>query len=236
MVLWATNALLFVLGLSVVSPALGEVHKGVYKSIVDLWSWSTVNNLIMTAATVVIARFTVVLARVGRRQVEYTRILERAYLSVEPGGIVPTKRADKEMSPSLAHIDICNSGRLPAKEVKWVIKHSFSYDHTLNHFPIQEAAAEGDNVVSPGGSMRQGSGPILFASEAHPGGIRKESNWYLYVWGAVYYRDGFEQLRTTRFCHRYNCINAMQVADVKGIGFAIDAVDARHHPFGSSSD
>jgi hypothetical protein len=50
--------------------------------------WVTINSTIVTAtAGSVVAALTIVLANVGKQQVADARILQRAYLSVEPLGI-----------------------------------------------------------------------------------------------------------------------------------------------------
>jgi hypothetical protein len=46
--------------------------------------WAIIGSAVASA---VVAVFTIVLAFVGRRQIADTRILQRAYLSVEPRGI-----------------------------------------------------------------------------------------------------------------------------------------------------
>jgi hypothetical protein len=75
----------------------------VYAACIWLWrsygyavptDWTVLNGWLTLIATLVsavaagvVARFTVILARVGRQQIADTRILQRAYLSVEPKGI-----------------------------------------------------------------------------------------------------------------------------------------------------
>ena len=55
--------------------------------------------------------------------------------------------------------------------------------------------------------------------------------WYLYVWGAVYYRDGFGEDRETRYCHRYNCVNVEEEksADPGNVCAQVYSQRARSH-------
>jgi len=99
----------------------------------------------------------------GSRQSEETRILQRAYLSVEPDGIHAHNergravlKGEKGPHQSVPQIRIQNAGNLPAREIKWLIEHKFSHDRRLNDFPIKEDKSEGRNVLPPGAVMTQG--------------------------------------------------------------------------------
>jgi hypothetical protein len=173
-----------------------------------------------------------------------TRIVQRAYLSVEPGGIHAHNEkgrirlpGEKGPQQSVAQIKIQNAGHLPAREIKWLIEHKFSVDPRLNDFPIEEGRAEGGNVLPPGGSMSQG-GVIINVGDG-PGELKMEIDRFLYVWGMVIYDDGFGETRRTRFCHRYNCVNLDKIygspADTV-IGQKIEAEFARYHRYGNDAD
>ena len=72
--------------------------------------WVTITSTIVTAtAGAVVAAFTVVLANVGKQQVADTRILQRAYLSVEPRGIVTHTNG-----LLIGQVAFKNVGKLPA--------------------------------------------------------------------------------------------------------------------------
>jgi hypothetical protein len=194
------------------------------------------NGAVTALATVFIMILTITLAGVGREQMRQTKILQRAFLSVEPKGVHALHRVGPV---SVGHIGIKNVGHLPARNVKWVIEFALSEDDRLNRFVVNEEAAEGDNVVSPGSEMRQGSGPIWTGgNQPDEKKIRRVFGRYLYVWGAVFYDDGFKSRRVTRFCHRYNCINAEEVRDFSGglIGMAIPSEHARYHRYGNHAD
>ena len=46
------------------------------------------------------------------------------------------------------------------------------------------------------------------------------------------YDDGFDKMRTTKFCHRYNWINRKE----RDKAYEIDAADARYHDYGNDAD
>ena len=166
----------------------------------------TNNPAINALGTVLIALFTIVLAGFARRQSETAKILQRAYLSVEAGGIAPyaspTDIKDKDWRV-VAHISVRNAGNLPARNVRYHFNTEFSTDEfwseerlaTIDKKGKDSGASgpTGNNVIPPGGTMNQG-GPTRYLAE----------RGWVYVWGIVTYHDGFEPDRIIRFCHRYN--------------------------------
>jgi hypothetical protein len=121
---------------------------------------------ILAIATVIITIYTVVLARVARRQTKDTRILQRAYLGVLPGGIhILNDRMTgvlNDRMTGVAHIEIHNGGNLPATRTKWFIDHSLEThgDWDVGKIDVRLARTCG-NTVSPKATMRQG-GPAIF--------------------------------------------------------------------------
>jgi hypothetical protein len=168
-----------------------------------------------------------------------TRILQRAYISVEPGGISASSSMDK----CHPNIDIRNVGNLPAREIRWLMEWSTSLNPRRQTFRIDPDKLEGQNTLTPGGVMRQG-GPIIYLGNDH-GDLRNEAGLYLYVWGAVYYDDGFGTERITKFCHRYNSVNLIKVThetvEASGlmtftdIGQEIRSSAGRYHRFGNDA-
>jgi hypothetical protein len=195
------------------------------------WVFSTFikpfHEEILAIATVIIAIYTIILARVARRQTKDTRILQRAYLSVLPGGI----HILNNQLIGVAHIEIHNGGNLPATRTKWFINHSLEGygDWEIGEIDVR-LTRTGDNTVSPKTTMRLGGPPITIG----PDDLRHQDGLFLYVWGAASYRDGFGKRRFTRFCHRYNCVNFTQHPQLGGI--AIDAVHARYHRLGNDAN
>jgi len=184
--------------------------------------------IVTAAATVYIARFTVTLARVGKQQVADTRILERAYLSAEPFGI-KTLTDDPHL---VAHVRIINAGNLPAQKVKWRIQTVFSDIGDKRDFEINELDLKGDGILAPKSQMIQGNDDVITEAKMllekdrvrrHHGRVAA----YLYVFGLIRYEDGFEQSRTTAFCHRYNCMAFNQ-----GRG-SMAGEDGRQHQYGN---
>ncbi len=166
----------------------------------------------------------------AERQSTDTKILQRAYISVEPAGIHGWRQ---DISKCNAAIDICSKGNLPARNVRWRIYHAVSLNDRLNDFRVDIEDAEGENTVPPGTQMRQG-GDIIYVGSSE---LRKQTGLYLYVWGAVWYDDGFGgDVRTTRFCHRYNCVNFEMKGGDGGVMNAIQAVYARFHRYGNDAD
>jgi hypothetical protein len=186
----------------------------------------------------------IVTARGVRTQTADTRILQRAYLSVEPGGIHAHNErgrilleGEKGPQQSVPHIVIQNVGHLPAREIKWLIEHKFSEDRRLDDFPIDEDRGEGRNVLPPGGFMTQG-GVIINVGKG-PNELKQQIDLFLYVWGIVIYDDGFGTVRRTRFCHRYNCVNLDKVYEETrsvSIGRKIESEFARYHRYGNDAD
>jgi hypothetical protein len=178
-----------------------------------------------------------------------THILQRAYISVEPAGIHAHHerwrellRGEKGPLQSVPHVVINNSGNLPARKIKWTIEHKFNGERYLNHFPFESLTTKGEGTLPPGGKMRQG-GKIINGG-AGDGELRIQPERFLYVWGLVSYEDGFGTVRTTKFCHRYNCGNVEEVhgekaADAGGkgpvIGLTIASQFARVHRYGNDA-
>ena len=158
------------------------------------------------------------------RQEKDTRILQRAYLSVQPDGI---RRLYKPPETAYASISIVNAGNLPARNIAWVINQAFSNEDELKDFPVDRSKAEGANVVVPRSPMIQGGQP--FPAGLGTFATPESSSKYLYVWGAVFYNDGFGDNRTTKFCHRYNGINYNGSSDVI-------AEHGRLHSYGNDAD
>ena len=158
------------------------------------------------------------------RQEKDTRILQRAYLSVQPDGV---RRLFRPPETAHASISIVNAGNLPARNIAWVINQAFSNDDGLKDFPVDRGKAEGANVIVPRSHMIQSGQP--FPAGLGTFATPESSSKYLYVWGAVFYNDGFGDNRTTKFCHRYNGINYNGSSD-------IIAEHGRLHSCGNDAD
>jgi hypothetical protein len=154
------------------------------------WRWTTHDAV--AAYTAVLAVSTIglwiVTARGIRNQRRDTEILQRAYLSVEPGGIKPPfDRADRVRG----YVICRNRGHLPARKLSWHTRTDTAQEGA-EEFPIGEMS-EARGVVAPGTEMIVSAGTFF---------TNKLQNT-LFVWGMVTYDDGFGNRRYTKFCHWY---------------------------------
>ena len=174
-------------------------------------------NWISVVSTAVIALVTIVLGTISYRQYRDTRILQRAYLSVEPGGLHCWRGSDAV----LGHVGVRNTGHLPARDVSWILHIESDTDYTRRSFPISDEP-RGNHVITPGSTMPRGTKPAIIAAG---------DDQYCYVWGKISYKDGFGVSRFTAFCHRYNCSIDSFVTHNR-----IDPKHARYHDYGNDAD
>ena len=100
------------------------------------------NRLLRTTAT---------LASLAADQSKLPAASQRAYLSIEPLGIVLTVGGTRV----LGHVGIHNIGNLPAHNVRWFLDIKASPNDAEKNFPI--GALSGDLVAPPGASVRRGT-------------------------------------------------------------------------------
>jgi hypothetical protein len=155
-----------------------------------------------------------------KNQSRETRILQRAYISAEPGGISPFLPRDLAAVPTnktyVGHVGFHNVGRLPARNARWYV--DAEYSTNPDYEPVRFGGLIGDgNVISPGEAMTQGS-----IEKDIPGRLG-----YFFTWGKIVYDDGFGIERETVFCHRYN-LRRLERAKNSGF-FRIRARYGRHH-------
>jgi hypothetical protein len=166
---------------------------------VNVTEWVTLASTIVTAiAGGVVALFTIVLARVGNQQIADTRILQRAYVSVEPQGIewLGLEKA------FIGHIVFKNVGKLPATEFVSVVM-KIEIQNAEWGTPILTDDAFPNippGVIPIGAEIPQGSARITL-DEVNQAQVSGEK--YLYVWGRAKFKDGFGGGRRVNFCHRY---------------------------------
>src|SRR5690242_12313543 len=154
----------------------------------------------------ILALFTAILAIFTKSLWEDARILQRAYIAVEPLGIQQIKNG----SDLIGHVGLKNAGRLPARKVSWFINIRFGHsgEERDDFFPLE--FGKGNIVIAPGAVATRSSElrvKVQALNEFSGVGRDRERSTYLYVWGAVEYDDGFGTMRTIKFCHRYNWIN-----------------------------
>jgi hypothetical protein len=158
-----------------------------------------------------------------RNQSRETKILQRAYLAVESGGAELVS-----IRNSVAHIIIKNVGNLPARNVSWFIEAKFSEDGRRSDFPIDKSVIYGNNVVSPGTEMKRSQNFKATIDEISALQTEKTN---LYVWGQIFYSDGFGENRFTKFCHRYS-----RGLITSSSAYLLRADSMRYHQFGNDAD
>ena len=178
--------------------------------------------------TAFLALFTFLLLLLARTAKKDTRILQRAYIAVEPQGIHLMSNG----SDLIGHIGMKNAGHLPARKVGWFIniKHSSNGEEPETFFKLE--SEKGNIVVAPGTVATRGSPTSVLVADL-PARSETELPAYLYVWGSVHYDNGFRRICTTKFCHRYNWKS-------RGRGhidkYEIAAAYARYHEHGNDAD
>jgi hypothetical protein len=166
-----------------------------------------------------------------RGQSNETRILQRAYISVEPGGLL--EHPDRE-DRVRCFVTFRNVGHLPARDVRWYgtvwpdgrerqyssTERSTFSPYETDTFPIGEME-KGSIVLSPGERSSQWIATMFtyrFSNNA-------------FVWGIVTYEDGFGTSRRTKFCHVY------RLKELIGqTRFTIPGDQATLHRFGNDAD
>jgi hypothetical protein len=202
----------------------GEKERSDNNPLVQFWDWTTHDAV--SFYTFVLVILTGVLAGVGWIQTKQTRILQRAYVGVEPDGIRTSSHGDL-----IGHVVFRNVGHLPAKSLSWALLPIQPSNDPAWRLPvIPPGLFEGNNVVPIGTRMKKGSAGLR---QIEIDRLCSLGTVYLYVYGRVEYLDGFDQQRFMNFCHRYNW-------DVRyipsGGGTAIDADNARYHEHGNDGD
>jgi hypothetical protein len=196
--------------------------------ILNYWNWfadlvNPYHDVINTISIIVIAAFTVVLARIALKQTRDARILQRAYLDVKFGGI-----QSKSAGDLVGHVTLQNVGHLPARKLSWLVKLNRG-GSDWRPPKIKSKELEGESVIPIGAEWPQGSKGLPDPQDRSP--YQDETGLYLYVWGRVTYKDGFRwRKRKTDFCHRYPW---QMRTELSGGGVMVGTEYARYHQFGN---
>lgn len=170
--------------------------------------------------------FLLIVGYIGMRgQAKDTRIIQRAYISVEPSDIRPFVGGDDRIA---CDVIIHNAGNLPARNVAWRIDTKYSINPHEPNFDNSRSLA-GDIVIAP--KTRAKKGAIPTDKRAFVRGLDSSSldmPSYIYIYGRISYHDGFVGDRFTEFCHRFNLRGASD--------FYIPAENARYHEHGNRTD
>ena len=173
---------------------------------------------------------TLLLAVVAGIQISDARVIQRAFISVEPGGTRVFEEFDEFDDNRVAcDIIINNTGSLAAHDLKWAIERKFSANSDEGDFDTAKLTLLGNIVV--GAKVRARKGTVKPATKEEfnktRSGAARDKAW-LYVWGRISYHDGFKSGRYIDFCHRYN---------LRGVtGYNIPAKNGRYHEHGNRTD
>ncbi|MGB0056091.1 MAG: hypothetical protein WBQ20_04900, partial [Methyloceanibacter sp.] len=130
------------------------------------------------------------LASIAAYQSKLLAANQRAYLCIEPLGIVLTVGGTRV----LGHVGIRTVGNLPAHSGRWFLDIKGSPNAAEKSFPI--GARSGDLVAPPGVSVTRGTKVGMLIADLNEQGLsivrlRSEENpVFIYVWGMVLYQDG----------------------------------------------
>jgi hypothetical protein len=183
---------------------------------------------VLALFTAVLAISTVLLWRTTKKD---TRILQRAYIAVEPLCVHLTANRNSVTG----HVAIKNAGHLPARKLSAVVSMSWSKKGDEPEASFPKIRHEGNIVIAPGSIAIRGAGTttdiqtLNNASGTSSGKLQHlEDEVFLYVWGSVRYDNGFRRMRTTRFCHRYNWKRRQ--------GYEVARQHARYHEHGNDAN
>jgi hypothetical protein len=158
----------------------------------------------------------------------------RAYLSVEADGINTFITSGEKRC--IGHVKIRNVGKIPAKNVFASVDITLNNTRDFSPSPIPDNPAI-ERSIQPDAFMRQGSKHQPPVSEV------QRSERFSFVWGTVWYDDGYGERRYTRFCHRYHGASHSpdEYQDIGGLQTLvtpytiIKADKARYHEHGNDS-
>jgi hypothetical protein len=152
----------------------------------------------------------------------------RAYIGVEPGGIIRLQGSDL----LLGHYIIRNVGGIPAKNIAMFAVTSYFRDGSQRTFNIGQLY-QTTNAIVPHAKMIFGTATgtnVDSLADAEEYETASGLDGFIFVWGRVTYTDEFGTDGRTDFCHRYPCA---MLED--GIGGRIDRKYARYHELGGNN-
>jgi hypothetical protein len=122
----------------------------------------------------------------------------------------------------LGRVSFRNFGHLPAQQFRWVLNLSTSNRIDWKPPEVDDDWLREEFVLPIGARATRESPPVALVPEK-----------WLYVWGRVTYRDGFNVRRFVNFCHRYNT----ETTDTPpGVGYRISKSKGRYHDYGNRAD
>jgi hypothetical protein len=173
--------------------------------------------------TALLALYTLALWRTTAQLADFARIQQRAYINIEPAGV--ENLYDPE---AIAQVKIINSGGLPATAIRWTIDTDLDRDKRRSLFDYEVNIIDSTNLLAPKAGMPRFFNKALDRTIID---LFNQNKAALYVWGKVYYLDGFGRPRWTKFCHRYerDCVDPEHPRNLR-------AGRARQHQYGNGTD
>lgn len=154
------------------------------------------------------------------------RVQLRAYVSVEPRGINPLRHRNE----LIGHVGIKNVGARPAANVSTEVRMAVTKEEKRSVFDVRPDTRKPLRTIQPGAEMRQGCAKSDWQSKS----VLGDNGNYIFVWGVVYYNDGYER-RFTHFCHRYSVASLNVSLETKSAPY-IEAEKARYHLHNNDSN
>jgi hypothetical protein len=155
----------------------------------------------------------------------------RAYITVEPAGLEQLIMSSDVIGQAI----IRNVGRIPARNVSVILEIKLSNNLETNFPKLDRNKVE--RVIQPGATMKQGTENEIATRQ-----ITRLTAKYAFVWGTVFYDDGFEKspTRFTQFCHRYWVESHVREPDLlvlkPCVRVIIPVEQARYHTHGNNAD
>ena len=172
-----------------------------------------------------VAAFTAALTYLAIRQTLDSRIIQRAYVTVAPGGVKLWSTRDKLLS----HLIIQNGGNLPATKVRWFSKIEVDTESQRSWFPIDKDELDGDHTIPAKGELIFGSPGITLQDVLAERDTKPSC--YIYVWGLVCYENGFGKSDEIIFCHRYDYMQTRTRAPSEPNLYELAPDLGRHHQY-----
>jgi hypothetical protein len=156
----------------------------------------------------------------------------RAYIGVEPGGVIRLQGEDL----LIGHYTIRNVGGIPAKDIAMFSIASYYQDGSQRDFKIGQLY-QTTNAVVPRAKMTFGTASATsIDSGVNVDALTEDQETasgvtgYIFVYGRVTYTDDLGTDGWTDFCHRYPC---SMLED--GVGGGIKRKYARYHELGGNN-
>lgn len=112
--------------------------------------------------------------------------------------------------------------------MRWHIDMEVDSNKVRKKFPIGDLdIPDSTNLLAPKATMPR----FVAADLKERTRLVTSDKGALFIWGIVYYRDGFGNERWTKFCHRYE----QDCMDKTGMD-ALGGDNARQHQYGNGTD